>query len=56
VIHEDTPDRYSVVEVIDVPDSHDNAAIDVRTHRAFLYRYNPQPFAVIVLAPNSQPR
>jgi hypothetical protein len=51
VIHEDSPDRYSIVQVVTVPDAHDDLAIDTRTHRAFLYRYDPSPFTVYVLAP-----
>lgn len=49
IIHEDSPDQYSVVQTVTVGKCHDDLTIDPRTHRVFLYSLSP--FTVIVLSP-----
>jgi hypothetical protein len=49
IIHEDSPDRYSVVQIVQVGKCHGSLTIDARTHRVFLYSLDP--FTVIVLSP-----
>jgi hypothetical protein len=51
VIHEDTPDTYSIVDTTSLDGARNSIVLDETTHRAFGYQRNGTGLRVIVFAP-----
>lgn len=51
VIHEDSPNAYSVVETVDTAEGTSAAAVDENTHRVYLYALPPSGVRILVFRP-----